>query len=180
LPAAYITFDIEVTPSGPVISTFFVLSAVPSNCHIMLQLATPTIELSTKQNGDYVNVAGLVLVRQRPGTAAGICFITIEDETGFSNLVVWEKAFATFRREILQARLLMVEGKVQIEGKVIHVIVKRCFNLNSLLSSVTRLHDDNAPVITLSNQKEDPSASPIDIKRKQWQNEPFYKGRNFK
>jgi len=141
---------------------------------------TPNHKLSELKDGTPVKVAGLITVRQRPGTAKGIVFITIEDETGFSNLVVWEKAFATFRREILQARLLMVEGKVQIEGKVIHVIVKRCHNLNKLLSSITKLHDENVPVINLSNQKEDSASSPIDVKRKHWQNEPFYKGRNFK
>jgi error-prone DNA polymerase len=141
---------------------------------------TPNGDLPKLKDGDPVKVAGLITVRQRPGTAKGIVFITIEDETGFSNLVVWEKAFATFRREILQARLLMVEGKVQIEGQVIHVIVKRCHNLNKLLSAITKHHDQNVPVITLSNHKEDPAAPPIDIKRKQWQNEPFYKGRNFK
>jgi len=141
---------------------------------------TPNGDLPKLKDGDPVKVAGLITVRQRPGTAKGIVFITIEDETGFSNLVVWERAFATFRREILQARLLMVEGKVQIEGQVIHVIVKRCHNLNKLLSAITKHHDQNVPVITLSNHKEDPAAPPIDIKRKQWQNEPFYKGRNFK
>jgi len=97
----------------------------------MLQLATPTIELSTKQNGDYVNVAGLVLVRQRPGTAAGICFITIEDETGFANCVMFPGAFELFRKPILQARLLMLQSRLQGEEKVIHVIVERCIDLNA-------------------------------------------------
>ncbi|GAA4092801.1 error-prone DNA polymerase [Mucilaginibacter panaciglaebae] len=141
---------------------------------------TPNGQLSELKDGDAVKVAGLITVRQRPGTAKGIVFITLEDETGFSNLVVWEKAFATFRREILQARLLMVEGKVQIEGQVIHVIVKRCFNLNKLLSSITTLHDENVPVITLSNNNKDLSSTLTDIKSNHWQNEPFHKGRNFK
>lgn len=140
---------------------------------------TPNGKLSELKEGAPVKVAGLITVRQRPGTAKGIVFITIEDETGFSNLVVWEKAFATFRREILQARLLMVEGKLQIEGQVIHVIVHKCYNLNKLLSSITKLHDENVPVLTLSRSDETTSPAPVDSKRN-WQNEPFHKGRNFK
>src|SRR3989337_1155940 len=80
-------------------------------------------ELTTAKNGQLVKVAGLVLVRQRPGTAGGICFMTIEDETGVANLVIFQNLFEKFRKEILQSRLIMVEGKLQIEGEVIHVIV---------------------------------------------------------
>jgi error-prone DNA polymerase len=89
------------------------------------------------KDGDMVRVAGLILVRQRPGTASGICFITIEDETTSGNLVVWQSLFDKYRPEIIQSRLLMVEGKLQIEGEVVHVIVQRCFNFNGLLSKLT-------------------------------------------
>jgi len=89
---------------------------------------TPTQQLCKGKNGDFVKVAGLVLVRQRPGTAGGICFMTIEDETGFSNLVIFKNLFEKFRKEILQSKLIMVEGTLQIEGEVIHVIVRRCHN----------------------------------------------------
>jgi error-prone DNA polymerase len=95
--------------------------------------------LGSMKDGDRVKVAGLVLVRQRPGTASGICFITIEDETGCANLVVFEKLFNQYRPEILQSSLLMVEGKLQIEGEVIHVIVSRCFNYSRLLRKLTPL-----------------------------------------
>jgi len=84
-------------------------------------------------NGQFIKAAGLVLVRQRPGTASGICFITLEDETGTFNLVVWRDLFEQYRKQILGAKLLMVEGNLQIEGEVIHVIVQRCHNLNPLL-----------------------------------------------
>ena len=89
------------------------------------------------KDGDIVKVAGLVLVRQRPGTAGGICFMTIEDETGFANLVVFESLFEKYRKEILQSRLIMVEGKLQIEGEVIHVIVKSCYDFSKLLRNLT-------------------------------------------
>jgi error-prone DNA polymerase len=134
---------------------------------------TATGSLSALKDGDPVKVAGLVTVRQRPGTAKGIIFITIEDETGFSNLVVWEKIFENYRKEILQARLLMVEGKLQIEGEVIHVIVKRCFNLTKLLRGLTPANDENLPVLTLSRSDETTSPAPA-------QKDVFHKGRNFK
>ncbi|MDF2431455.1 MAG: error-prone polymerase [Mucilaginibacter sp.] len=134
---------------------------------------TPTAGLAKLKDGDPVKVAGLVTVRQRPGTAKGIVFITIEDETGFSNLVVWEKMFEKYRKEILQARLLMVEGKLQIEGEVIHVIVSRCFNLTKLLRGLTPAGDENLPVLTLSRSDETTSPEPA-------QKDVFHKGRNFK
>ena len=92
-----------------------------------------TNELNSLKNGDAVKVAGLVLVRQRPGTAKGVCFITIEDETGCANLVVFENIIEQYRREILHSKLMMVEGKLQVEGEVIHVIVQKCFDLSKML-----------------------------------------------
>jgi len=94
---------------------------------------TPASKLGDLKDGSFVKTAGIVLVRQRPGTASGICFITIEDETGNANLVVFKHLFDKFRKEILQSTLLMVEGKLQIEGEVVHVIVSRCHNFNRLL-----------------------------------------------
>jgi error-prone DNA polymerase len=96
--------------------------------------AVPTSELSKMKSGMFVKVCGLITVRQRPGTAKGVLFITIEDETGFANLVVWSKTFERYRKVILQSRLLMVTGKLQIEGEVIHVVVSACFNQNELMS----------------------------------------------
>ncbi|WP_118972886.1 error-prone DNA polymerase [Taibaiella koreensis] len=96
----------------------------------------PNNRLGKLTDGDQVRVAGLILVRQRPGTATGVCFITLEDETGIANLVVFRKGFDHYRQEITQARLLMVSGKVQIEGEVIHIVVKRCYNMNWLLQTL--------------------------------------------
>lgn len=143
---------------------------------------TATGDLPLLKDGDPVKVAGLVTVRQRPGTAKGIIFITIEDETGFSNLVVWEKVFENNRKEILQARLLMVEGKVQIEGEVIHVIVKRCFNLTRLLRGLTPAGDENLPVLTLSRADERTARAASDKGQLQEAKikDVFHKGRNFK
>jgi len=90
-------------------------------------------QLATAKNGQPVKVAGLVLVRQRPGTAGSICFMTIEDETGFANIVIFHTLFDTYRKEILQARFLMTEGHLQIQGEVIHVIVNHCYDFPELL-----------------------------------------------
>jgi len=145
----------------------------------------PTGDLPALKDGDLVKVAGMITVRQRPGTAKGILFITIEDETGFANLVVWEKVFETYRREILQSRLFMVEGKVQIEGKVIHVISKRCFNLNKLLGSLTPAGTGDQPVLTTLSRADEQTAvtnggSNKGQQQVAKQKEVFYKGRNFK
>jgi error-prone DNA polymerase len=132
-----------------------------------------TEDLKKHRNGDQVKVAGLVLVRQRPGTAAGICFITIEDETGCANLVVFENLFDQFRKEILQSRLLMVEGKLQVEGEVIHVIVQRCFDMTRLLRRLTDVADDELPILTLA--RADETSIPAHA-----QEDVFHKGRNFR
>lgn len=92
-----------------------------------------TSDLRNQNDSDYVRVAGLVLVRQRPGTASGICFVTIEDESGTANLVIFKNLFDKYRKEIVHSQMLMVEGKVQKEGDVIHVVTKRCYDLSSLL-----------------------------------------------
>lgn len=94
---------------------------------------TPTANLEKLKQGMPVRVAGLITVRQRPGTAKGVVFITIEDETGCANLVVWKTIFEKYRKEILQSRLLLVSGHLQVEGKVIHVVVHTCHNRNALL-----------------------------------------------
>ncbi|MBD3629999.1 error-prone DNA polymerase [Cyclobacterium sp.] len=96
---------------------------------------SPTVHLGKMKDGAFVKVCGLITVRQRPGTAKGVLFITIEDETGFANLVVWAKTFEKYRSVILQSRLLMVSGKLQVEGEVIHVVVRSCHNLNRLLKA---------------------------------------------
>jgi error-prone DNA polymerase len=106
-------------------------------------------ELMARRSGSFVKVAGLVLVRQRPGTAGGVCFITLEDETGNFNLIVWANLFEEYRKEILGAKVLMAEGHLQIEKEVVHVIVQRCHNLNRLLVGMTPLSEE-APMIGVS------------------------------
>jgi error-prone DNA polymerase len=131
-----------------------------------------------------VKVAGLILVRQRPGTASGICFITLEDETGTANLVVFQKLFDQYRKEIIQSRLLMVEGQLQREGEVIHVIVKRCFNFSRLLNQLTTLREDGLSSTPMSRSDETTSPAPDTRDKSQTreivQGKIFPEGRNFR
>ncbi|WP_420859970.1 error-prone DNA polymerase [Marivivens marinus] len=83
-----------------------------------------TAALKSTQNWQKVRMAGLVLIRQRPGTAKGVCFITIEDEVGVANLVVWPKVMEGYRKVVMQSRLLMIEGYVQRDAEIIHVIAQ--------------------------------------------------------
>ena len=80
-----------------------------------------------------VRVAGLVLVRQQPGSAKGVIFMTLEDETGIANIVVWRKVFERFRPIVMGARLVEVVGRVQREGEVIHIVADRLVDLSPLL-----------------------------------------------
>jgi error-prone DNA polymerase len=88
-------------------------------------------------NGQKVSVAGLVITKQRPGTASGVTFVTLEDETGQINLVVWKQVAEQYRAALLNARLLGVAGELQIEGKVIHVIANRLLDHSNMLGDLT-------------------------------------------
>lgn len=87
--------------------------------------------------GRRVRLGGLVLVRQRPGTAKGVIFVTLEDETGIANLVIWADTFERYRREVLGAKLLGVTGRVQREGRVVHVVVEHLEDLTGRLAALT-------------------------------------------
>jgi error-prone DNA polymerase len=89
--------------------------------------------LAEVPSGRRVTVAGIVLVRQRPGSASGVIFMTLEDETGIANTIVWPKVFETFRPVVLGARLVSVTGLLQNESGVIHVVADRIENLTALL-----------------------------------------------
>jgi error-prone DNA polymerase len=108
-------------------------------------------ELVATKSGRRVTVAGLVLVRQRPGSANGVIFMTLEDETAVANTIVWPQVFETFRPIVLGARLVSVTGKLQNEFGVIHVIAERLDDLTALLK---RLADDTGCVEALANGDE--------------------------
>jgi DNA polymerase III alpha subunit len=95
--------------------------------------ALPAARLDEPSVGARVCVAGLVLVRQRPGTAKGVIFVTLEDETGTCNVVVWAKVYERFRRAVIAGRLLRVTGRVQREAGVVHVVAEVVEDISPLL-----------------------------------------------
>jgi error-prone DNA polymerase len=99
--------------------------------------------LGTLADGRRVRVAGLVLVRQRPGSASGVIFATLEDETGVANTVIWPDVFERHRAVVLKSSLLMVEGRLQREGIVIHVVAERLVDLSARLESLSAPQENN-------------------------------------
>ena len=93
-------------------------------------------EAMQARDGRWVRAAGLVLVRQMPRSTKGVMFITIEDETGIANLVIWPKLFERQRRIIRSAGMLAVNGRVQREGDVVHLVAQQLADLSELLASI--------------------------------------------
>lgn len=93
-------------------------------------------QLRDTPDGVWINIAGLVITRQRPGTASGVIFLTLEDQTAVSNIIVWPKIFLKFRREVIAGRLLHVKGKLQREGPVTHVIASHISDYSYLLDTL--------------------------------------------
>jgi len=90
-------------------------------------------DLKKLNDGKFVKIAGLVLFRQRPGTAKGTIFITMEDETGAANLIVWPKMAETYRRAVFGAKVILCEGTLQKESNVIHVVSRRLTDWTPML-----------------------------------------------
>ncbi len=131
----------DMTPGEAVMADYAALR-LSLRCHPMALLrdgfdgTTPADALIVTDNNAWVTVAGLVLARQRPGTAKGVIFATLEDETGVANVIVWPKIFEKYRRIVLTARLLKVTGRLQREGIVTHLIADRLENCSPLLDSL--------------------------------------------
>lgn len=119
--------------------------------------------LADAKPGSMVTVAGLVLVRQRPGTASGVIFVTLEDETGIANLVVWNSVLEQFRRTLMTAALMGVRGHLQRDGEVIHVVAEKLIDLSPHLHA---LNDG----LSAANDTSLPDALPAQV---------FGEGRNF-
>ncbi len=99
-------------------------------------------EVAQSRHGQFIRTAGIVTCRQRPATASGVIFVTLEDETGYVNLIVWNALADRQRRELLGSRLLAVHGEVQREGLVVHVLARRLEDMSALLGRLsTSSHD---------------------------------------
>ncbi|KIC19808.1 OB-fold nucleic acid binding domain-containing protein [Leisingera sp. ANG-Vp] len=105
----------------------------------------PAARLQEPPENARITVAGLVILRQRPGTAKGVIFVTLEDETGVVNVIVWRKIYETFRRAVISGRLLRVTGRLQRSHSVSHVIAETVEDispmLDLLLAEQGRQHD---------------------------------------
>ena len=108
--------------------------AVPGRWRTSTSPATVTLP----PNGARVTVAGLVLVRQRPGTANGVIFLTLEDETGVANVIVWRKAYEAFRRAVVSGRCLRVTGPLQRESGVVQIIAEKIEDISFMLDDLAR------------------------------------------
>ena len=120
--------------------------------------------LSSVKNGERVTVAGLVLVRQRPGTAGGVIFMTLEDETGVANIIVWPKVFERLRAIVLGSRFVAVTGKLQSEQGVIHIVAER---MNDLTSMLGLLSEAGPTIGALARADEAHRTEPTETRKRQ-------------
>ena len=102
-------------------------------------------QLRLPPDGARITVAGLVILRQRPGTAKGVIFLTLEDETGTVNIIVWRKLYERYRRAVIAGRMLRVTGRLQSEGDVIHVIAEVIEDISPLLDQLLAPAPEPAP-----------------------------------
>lgn len=123
----------------------------------MLLCAT---DLALVPDRGIATVAGLVITRQRPGTASGVIFLTLEDETGVANVVVWPQVCQRFRRAVIAGRLLRIRRRVQREGGVIHLIAWRIGDFSDRLDSLGQTEPAGA-----ATRRGAPSRRPVSAPR---------------
>ncbi len=133
-----------------------------------------TEELAGIDSGRRITVAGLVLVRQRPGSAKGVIFLTMEDETGIANAIIWPKIFETLRPIVMGARFIAVTGRLQSESGVIHVVAERAEDLTPLLSFLSRPDCElTKPVsVALRNHQRPPDTKQTQAQPSLFQSQP--------
>jgi len=102
-------------------------------------------DLASIRDGRNIEVAGVILVRQRPGSAKGVLFVTIEDETGIANGILWPDRFEIYRRQVMSASMIAMRGRLQKEGDVIHIICDRIIDHDDMLRSIGRTAFTVAP-----------------------------------
>ena len=116
------------------------------------------VDLRSRKTGAMVHVAGVVLVRQQPGTAKGVCFITLEDETGVINLVIWPDLKEKQRKVVMGARLMEVRGRVEYDDEVLHVIAAHMTDASDELGRLSNQHFD--PVLARADEVARPVPAP--------------------
>jgi error-prone DNA polymerase len=140
-----------------------------------------TKELAALPVNRMVKVAGIVLIRQRPGSAKGVIFSTLEDETGIANIITWPKTFERYRRIVIGARLLGVHGTLQREQGVIHIVARELIDMSAHLHGLSEKHGGGdaflSPADHVKHGGEDPRGKPR--RGKTSLAEVLPKGRNF-
>jgi error-prone DNA polymerase len=121
--------------------------------HLKAENIIRTQDLAFMSSGQRVRTAGLVLIRQRPGTAKGVIFLTIEDETGIANAIVWPKIFETYRPVVITARFVAITGRLQSESGVIHVVVEKLEDLTPLLGLLSQQGRDISALVRADEAK---------------------------
>ena len=101
-------------------------------------------------NNTRVKLAGVITVRQRPGSASGVVFMTIEDETGIANIIIWPKLMKAYRKEVMGSRLILIEGTVQSADNVVHVVARKLFDRTGDLYSLS----EQRPALPVSRSDE--------------------------
>ena len=138
--------------------------------------STPNDRL-THLNGR-VSITGLVITRQRPGTASGVIFLTLEDETGVANVIVWTRVYETFRRAVITGRLLTVIGRIERDGDVTHVIAEHIEDGSHLLSTLSQASsqtgDANTPSITVESVPRPSARHPREQAKKLFPSRDFH------
>jgi error-prone DNA polymerase len=139
--------------------------------------------LAELPDGSWVRLAGLVLVRQRPGSAKGVIFATLEDETGVANTIVWPDVFARYRQTVLKASLLLVEGRLQREHTVIHLVAQRLADMTDRLHALAQPEAALAPPFDASLARADevkrPGRGDRELRDLPGRPDPVYPSRNF-
>ena len=110
--------------------------------HLHRRQCATAAQIAQAEPGTRVRTAGLVISRQRPGTATGVVFVTLEDETGIINVIVWSTLVEAQRRELLHAQLLGVVGEIQRDGEVVHLIAQRLSDHSKLLGGLSAVSRD--------------------------------------
>ncbi|HUS97903.1 MAG TPA: error-prone DNA polymerase [Hyphomicrobiaceae bacterium] len=118
------------------------------------------VDLAGLSNGAYVTLAGVILVRQRPGSAKGVVFMTIEDETGIANTVVWPKTLERYRKVVMTARLIVVRGRIQRHENIIHVVSSHLEDRSEWLALLSEGMTDNPAMAQVPSTNADEIARP--------------------
>ncbi len=121
----------------------------------------PLTRLRCLKHGATAAVAGLVLVRQRPGTAKGVVFLTLEDETGIGNVVIWKQVLERFRKEVMTGRLLVVRGRIEREGDIVHLVARRIEDWSERLLLLSELPEMLDPPTAHSDEPRHGAGDPV-------------------